>query len=163
MPLLKYFGWVGSFLVAALFAANWCFSAPIARSQPSDVQLNQKINIRIHSDRKWPERVVFDTTRARLAPAEDAQAETEPQGQEPSQEPSQEPVAERHNPIEAFAEMGRETVEGCLQPPCSADQNPESDAPPKRKAALLRSHPGVSRAAKAFTFPNRFHKLPGKS
>ena len=76
MPLLKYFGWVGSFLVAALFAANWCFSAPIARSQPSDVPLNQRINIRIHSDHKWPERVVFDTTRAKLAPAEAAQAET---------------------------------------------------------------------------------------
>jgi hypothetical protein len=35
-------------------------------------------------------------------------------------------------------------------------------APPKRKAALLRSHPGVSRAAKAFTAPNPFHRLPGK-
>ena len=84
MPLLKYFGWVGSFLVAALFAANWCFSAPIAHSWPSDVPLNQRINIRIRSDHKWPERVVFDTTRAKLAPAEAAQAETEPQGQEAS-------------------------------------------------------------------------------
>jgi hypothetical protein len=158
MPLLNYFGWAGSFLVAVLFAANWCFSAPIARSRPSDVPLNQRINIRIHSDHKWPERVVFDTTRAKLAPAEAAQAETEPQGQEANQEP-----AERHDPVEAFAEMGRETVEGCLQPPCSAGQNPESDAPPKRKAALLRSHPGVSRTAKAFTVPNPFHKLRGKS
>ena len=24
MPLFQYFGWVGSFLLAALFAANWC-------------------------------------------------------------------------------------------------------------------------------------------
>ena len=159
MPLLNYFGWVGSFLVAALFAANWCFPAPIGRLRPSDVTLNQRINIRIHSDHKWPERVVFDTTRAKLAPAEAAQAETEPQGQEANQEP----VAERHDPVEAFAEMGRETVEGCLQPPCSAGQNPESDAPPKRKPALLRSHPGVSSSAKAFTVPNPFHKLRGKS
>jgi hypothetical protein len=37
MPLLKYFGWMGSFLVAAPFAANWCSSMPIARSRPSDV------------------------------------------------------------------------------------------------------------------------------
>ena len=58
MPLLKYLGWVGSFLVAALFAANRCFSVPIARSRPSDVPLNQTINIRIRSDHKWPERVV---------------------------------------------------------------------------------------------------------
>ena len=30
MPLFQYFGWVGSFLLAALLAANWCFPAPIA-------------------------------------------------------------------------------------------------------------------------------------
>ena len=160
MPLLKYFGWVGGFLVAALFAANWCSSVPIARSRPSHVPLNQRINIRIHTDQKWPERVVFDTSRWRLAPAENAQAETEPHGQKASQKPV---AAERHDPVQAFAEMGRQTVEDCLQPPCSADQNPESDAPPKRQAALLRSHPGLSRAAKAFTAPNPFHKLPGKS
>ena len=96
--------------------------------------VNQGIHIRIHSDHKWPERMVFDTTRAKLAPAENAQAETEPQDQEASQEPV---ATERHDPIEAFAEMGRETVEGCLQPPCSANQKLESGAPPKRKAALL--------------------------
>jgi hypothetical protein len=153
MPLLKYFGWVGSFLVAALFAANWCSSEPIARSRPSDVPLNQWINIRIHTDQKWPERAVF--SRRRLAPAENAQAETEA---------SQKPVAgERHDPVQALAETGRETVEGCWRPPCSADHNPESDAPRKRTAALLRYHPGLSRAAKAFTAPNPFHKLPGKS
>ena len=160
MPLLQYFGWVGSFLLAALFAASWWFSGNVADAPPRGAPLSESIHIRIHSDHKWPERVVFDTTRARLAPAENPQAETEPQGQEASQEPV---AAERHDPIEAFAEMGRETVEGCLQPPCSADQNPESDAPPKRKAALLRWHPGVARAAKAFIAPNPFHRLPGKS
>ena len=67
MPLFQYFGWVGSFLFAALVATNWCCSAPVA-AMPSDVPLDQKINIRIHSDRKWPERVVFDTTRSRLTP-----------------------------------------------------------------------------------------------
>jgi len=62
MPLLRYFGWMGGSLVAALFAANLCFSMPIARSRPSDAPLNQRINVRIHTDDKWPERVVFDTT-----------------------------------------------------------------------------------------------------
>ena len=32
MPLFQYFGWVGSFLLAALLAANWWFSAPTARA-----------------------------------------------------------------------------------------------------------------------------------
>ena len=111
-------------------------------------------NIRMHTE-KWPERVVFDTSRLRLAPAENAQAETEA---------SQKPVAaERHDPVQAFAETGRETVEGCWRPPCSADHNPESDASRKRPAALLRYHPGLSRVATAFIAPNPFHKLPGKS
>ena len=109
-------------------------------------------------DQKWPERVVFDTTRWRLAPAENAQAETEPQGQKPSQKPI---AVEWNDPVEAFAEMGRETVEDCLQPPCLADQNPESDA--RRSARPPSFGLGVSRAAKAFTAPNPFHKLPGKS
>jgi hypothetical protein len=61
MLLLQYFGWVGGLLFAALLAANWCVSAPIAPAPRSDVPLDQRINIRIHTDHKWPERVVFDT------------------------------------------------------------------------------------------------------
>src|SRR5258706_5767072 len=34
MPPFQYFGWVGSCLLAALFAANWCFSSLIALHQP---------------------------------------------------------------------------------------------------------------------------------
>ena len=64
MPVFQYFGWVGSFLLMTLLAANWCFPAPIA--PPSDVPLDQKVQIRIHTDHKWPERVVLDTTRATL-------------------------------------------------------------------------------------------------
>jgi hypothetical protein len=158
MPLLQYFGWVGSFLLAALFAASWWFSGSVTDAPPSRTPPSE--SIQIHSDHKWPERVVFDTTRSRLAPVENDQAETEPQGQDASQEAV---AAQRHDPVEAFAEMRRETVEGCLQPPCSADQNSESDAPPKREAARLRSQPGASRAARAFTAPNPFHRLPGKS
>ena len=77
MPLFQYFGWVGSFLLAALLAANWCCSAPIAHAPRSDVPLDQKINIRIHTDHKWPERVVFDTTRSTLAREATADAETD--------------------------------------------------------------------------------------
>ena len=110
-PLLKYCGWAGSSLVAALFAASWWFSGSIAYVPPLKAPLSESIHIRIHSDHKWPERVVFDATRWRLAPAESAQAETEPQGQKPT-------AVESHDPVEAFAEMGRQTVEDCLEPPC---------------------------------------------
>src|SRR4029077_12617810 len=105
MPLLIYFGWVGSFLVAALFATSWWFWGSVGYAPSSRALLSESIHIRIHSDHKWPERVVFDT--ARLAPAESAQAETEPQGEKPA-------AVESHDPVEAFAEMGRETVEDCF-------------------------------------------------
>jgi len=160
MPLFQYFGWVGSALLAALFGASWWLSGNVADATPPTARLSAGIHIRIHSDHQWPERVVFDTTRSMLAPAENAQAETKPRSQKAGREPV---AAGRHDPAEAFAEMGRETVEGCLQPPCSADQNPESDASPRRRAALLQPHPGASRAARAFTAPNPFHRLPGKS
>ncbi|MEA2912429.1 MAG: hypothetical protein QOJ15_4510 [Bradyrhizobium sp.] len=158
MPLFQYFGWVGTVLLAALFAASWWLPGNVADAPPARAPLSESIHIRIRPDHKWPERVVFDTN-AGLAPTEYAQAQTEPQDQKARLKPV---AVERHDPIEAFAEM-RETVEGCLQPPCSADQNRESSASPNRKTALLRSHPAVSRAARAFTAPNLFHRLPGKS
>ena len=102
MPLLPYFGWVGSFLLAALFAASWWFSGNVADAPPSRAPLSESIHIRIQSGHKWPERVVFDTTRARWQRLKNAQAETEPQGQEASQTPV---AARRHDPVEAFAEM----------------------------------------------------------
>ena len=80
MPLLQYFGWVGSFLLAALLAANWCFPAPFAPQ--SEVALDQKINIRIHTDHKWPERVVFVGTATILA--QEASGETGIDGSEPT-------------------------------------------------------------------------------
>ena len=82
MPLFQYFGWVGSLLLTALLAANWCCSVPIARVARSDVRLDQKINIRIYTDHKWPERVVFDTTRSTLTDEAKANAETDIGGSE---------------------------------------------------------------------------------
>ena len=79
MPLFQYFAWVGSFLVAALFAASWCFPAPVAPQ--SDVPLDQKISIRIHTDHEWPERVVLDmtgTTQAQEACAGNGTSGSEP-------------------------------------------------------------------------------------
>lgn len=59
MPVLRYFGWVGSFLLALLFVANWFFPEPIARASSSDLPSRDKIVIRIHSDHKWPEKVTW--------------------------------------------------------------------------------------------------------
>jgi hypothetical protein len=79
MPLLQYFGWVGSVLLAALFAAGWWLPGNLADAPRPRTPLSESIHIRIRSDHKWPERVVFDTTRPGLAADEYAQAQTEPQ------------------------------------------------------------------------------------
>ena len=129
MPLFRYFGWVGGFLIAALLAANWCCSAPIESAPRSDVPLDQKINIRIHTEHKWPERVVFDTTRSTLA--QKADAETDIGG-------SDIPVLAEHQPIDAFAEMAAIPVRPCFRPPCFAGQL-RSGARRSRKARRLKS------------------------
>jgi hypothetical protein len=105
MPLFQYFGWVGSFLLSALLAASWYLPVPAAPA--AGIALNQKINIRIHTDHKWPERVVLDT--AGMMVAQTAGAETPVAGSEPA--------------IGAMRLARRENL----------------------------------------TFPNRLHKLPGKS
>jgi hypothetical protein len=96
MPLRQYFVWVGSFLLVGLFAGDWCFPAP-AHAARSEIPLNARINLRIRSDHKWPERVVFETARSRLQPAADVNPE-------PNVLPSQNFARpERHGPLEAFA------------------------------------------------------------
>jgi hypothetical protein len=154
MPLLRYFGWVGGFLVAALFAANWCFSVPTPRSRPSDVPLNQRINIRIHTDHKWPERVTFDTTR--LMPTPDAKLEAE-------SSPSREILARaERRTLDAFAEMAATPVRPCFRPPCSAGQAAGQETSPLEKSVPFQNRSRMA-ARKGLTSPNPFHKPPGKS
>jgi hypothetical protein len=63
MPLMRYFVFVGGALLALLLIANACLPAlPVAEGSSSRASVDRSV-IRIHSDRKWPERVVFDTTR----------------------------------------------------------------------------------------------------
>ena len=152
MPLFQYFGWVEGFLLAALLAVSWCCSAPIARSRPSDVPLNQSINIRIHTEHKWPERVVFDTKRPTLAQKPDAR--TDIGGTEMMLQ------AERH-PLDAFAEMAI-PAKPCFRPPCSAGQALDREASQIEKVAPSQNRLRTT-ARKSLTFPNPLHKPRGKS
>ena len=59
MPLARYFLWVGGVLLALLFVADACLpTLPVAEAT---ADIPPPI-IRIHSERKWPERIVFDTS-----------------------------------------------------------------------------------------------------
>jgi hypothetical protein len=103
----------------ALFAANLCFSSPIAPA--SDVPLNQRINIRIHTEHKWPERVVFDSTSSMLVPEAKADTETEIGGREM-------PAQAERQPLDAFAQMPAMPVKPCFRPTCSGGQPAEREA-----------------------------------
>lgn len=70
MPLLRYFVYVGCVLVALLFAANWMWPAdPDAPSaQPASAESPVEQTIRIQSARRWPDKIVFDTSQPTIVP-----------------------------------------------------------------------------------------------
>jgi hypothetical protein len=68
MPLARYFLYVGGVLLTLVFILDACLSKlPIMER----AHVNSPI-IRIHSERKWPERIVFDTTLPTTVPAQTA-------------------------------------------------------------------------------------------
>src|ERR1700742_3052685 len=68
MPVMRYFVYVGGALLALLFIVSACLPAlPVA--QTSSQQASDLSIVRIHSNQKWPERVVLDTSRPPITPA----------------------------------------------------------------------------------------------
>ena len=61
----RYIAFVGSLLLAILFIADWYL--PMAPTQSVTSRETEPI-IRIKSDRKWPERIVFDTSAPIIVP-----------------------------------------------------------------------------------------------
>ena len=152
MPLFQYFGWVGSFLLAVLFAVSWWFSVSIAPTPASEHARSNRINIRIHTDQKWPERVVFDTTRSALPAEVDRRAEIGS---------SETPAWTERQPFEAFAEMSASFIRPCFRPPC-AGQIAERHAPPTRTATPERSRSSMT-ARKVLTLSNPPRRPRGRS
>jgi hypothetical protein len=67
MPLARYFFFVGAALLALLFVSDaFLPKLPVADKTETAADLPM---IRIQSDRKWPERIVFDTSVPAFTPA----------------------------------------------------------------------------------------------
>jgi len=67
MPVLRYFVFVGAALLALLFVVGAELPpSPVVQAGNETPDLS---TIRIHSDRKWPARVVFDTSAPTIVPA----------------------------------------------------------------------------------------------
>jgi hypothetical protein len=96
MPIRQYFVWVGSALLVALFAADWWLPNPAAHSHPA-IAPNERVNLRIRSDHKWPERVVFDTAHSGMQLAAESESKLDVF---PNQD-----RAEPRSPLDAFAAM----------------------------------------------------------
>ena len=90
MPLGRYFVFTGGMLLALLFLADWYM--PQLAATPARAEVDRTI-IRLHSLRKWPERIVIDTSLPTIVPppAEIAEA------------PRVKPLPVARPPREAFA------------------------------------------------------------
>ena len=66
MPIARYFIFVGGTLAALLLIGGWCLPTPPAMFAKQLV-IDRSI-IRIKSARKWPEKVVLDTSQPTIAP-----------------------------------------------------------------------------------------------
>jgi hypothetical protein len=123
MPLARYFLFVGGVLLTLLFVVNAVQpTLPVADRPAPDLPV-----IRIHSDRKWPERVVFDTRLPITAPAQIAKAE--------AAAPAPAAVAEvstKAQVRDAFAQLQPVDVKSLA---ASDSRKPVPKLPPKRKIA----------------------------
>jgi hypothetical protein len=68
MPVLRYFIFVGGALLALLFVADAYAPPQPAAAKADTVAAVDNPTLRIRSDRKWPQAIVFDTTQPTIVP-----------------------------------------------------------------------------------------------
>jgi len=70
MPIARYFLFVGGVLLALLFGVDaFAPKEPVASSIAAVAAPEANPTLRIRSDRKWPEAVVYDTSLPTIVPA----------------------------------------------------------------------------------------------
>jgi hypothetical protein len=131
MPLARYFLYVGGALLALLVISDAYFPKLAAVEGTSRSAI-----IHIHSDQKWPERIVYDTSLPTVVPTQIANIEANVAAPEIVAS-----TAER----EAFAQ---------LQPPSQLSDVKKSDPKPQRhhKIAKRRVPPPARLAARQMQF-----------
>jgi hypothetical protein len=120
MPLVRYFFFVGGALLALLFVFD-AYAPPLAVADRTEAAADFPV-IRINSDRKWPEPVIFDTSMPAIIPAQLATAGAD---------------VPTPTTIAAVSAGGR--VRDAFAQFSPADpKKPEPKLPPKRKIAKSR-------------------------
>jgi hypothetical protein len=129
MPVARYFMYVGGVLLALLFISDaFLPKLTVADRTATATELPA---IRIHSDRKWPERVVLDTSTPTIVPAQTAKAE--------AVVPPPTPAAD-----DSAKTRVRETFAQFVSP---EPKKPEAKPQRKRKIAKSRPAPPVMMVA----------------
>jgi hypothetical protein len=128
MPVLRYFLYVGGALLTLLFVVD-AYLPPLPVTENAGPGVDHSI-IRIRSDRKWPERIVFDTTRPTIAAASAPVTIPIAEASLPQKRAAAQPLNGQVQ--EAFAQ---------LRPPPNEVRHPE----PKRKARVAKSNVGPQR------------------
>ena len=127
MLVLRYFMYVGGALLALLLVCAAVLpKAPVADgnvASSSDVPA-----IRIHSQQKWPERVVLDTNAQMPGPARVAPAE--PQG-----------ASAKARVREAFAQLPNDEAKGQVVKEQAVTDVKKPDPKPPVKRRVARAHP----------------------
>jgi hypothetical protein len=123
MPVARYFLFVGAVLLTLMFVVD-AYLPKLPPEQRANAAADLSV-IRIHSDRKWPERVVLDTTRPTITPA--TTAVTEASVAAPA---SVADLPARVRVREAFAQL-TPTKSDQLQP--ANPRKPDPDPKPQRK------------------------------
>jgi len=128
MPVARYFLLVGGVLLALLFLLNEVLPQLPVAERVAESGSNKSV-IRINSDRKWPERVVFDTNMPTIVPpiAPVSVAKAEAAVPAPAAEAA---VSVQARGLQAFAQ---------LKP--SEPRKPEPKPQHKRKIAKTRVAP----------------------
>lgn len=126
MPLARYFFFIGGVLLALLLILDAGLpTLPVAERANANLPV-----IRIHSDRKWPERVVYDTSLPTIIPAQIANREVNVAAQTTLAD-----VSVKARKQEAFAQMkpsdGRQ-----LQPSGSKKREPKL----QRQGRIAKKH-----------------------
>src|ERR1700738_263770 len=139
MPVLRYFLFVGVALLALLFAVDaFAPKVPVVVAAAEASATTENPTLRIRSDRKWPARLVFDTSLPTIVPpAQTAATEVSPPPPTAAGE-----FTAKARVRESFAQF--RPADG---------SKPEEKPQPKRKIAKHRAAPQVALVAQQ---PQRF-------
>jgi hypothetical protein len=142
MPVLRYFLFVGGALLLLLFAVDALApKAPDVVSAAEASAPSENPTLRIRSDRKWPDRIVFDTSTPTIVPP----AQTAATEVSPPQPAAPGEFTAKARVRESFAQFR------------PADESkPEAKPQPKRKIAKHRAPSAAPQVALIAQQPQRF-------